>query len=132
MSDMREQRSKYRAHRSRAERRGIGFKLTFEQWWELWEPHYDKMGREKGCMCMCRTLDKGAYEVGNVRIDYVESNGHERVVSRIAKKGPKWRDGHATTTSSGYFPRSSDCYRNPMRILEEMEEEDIDSWPIYG
>ena len=87
---LQKQRAKYRDHKRRAETRGIEFLLTFEEWWAMWEPHYSKMGRGKGKMCMCRNLDKGPYSVGNVRIDYVESNGHDKVSARISNKGTKW------------------------------------------
>ena len=68
----------YRAHAVGAAERGIEFKLTFAQWWELWEPHYEQRGRNTGQKVMCRTGDAGAYEVGNVRIDTVAGNGAER------------------------------------------------------
>lgn len=68
----------YRAHAANAGERGIEFKLTFEQWWALWEPHYGQRGTRVGQKVMCRTGDAGAYEVGNVRIDTVSGNGSER------------------------------------------------------
>jgi hypothetical protein len=61
-----------------ARKRGIEFKLTFDEWWALWEPHYEKRGQHIDCMALCRTKDKGAYEAGNVRIDTVRANIEER------------------------------------------------------
>jgi hypothetical protein len=43
-----------------ARKRGIEFKLTFDEWWALWEPHYEKRGQHIDCMALCRTKDKGA------------------------------------------------------------------------
>lgn len=68
----------YRAHATGAGQRGIAFRLTFAQWWKLWGPHYEQRGTKVGQMCMCRTGDQGAYEVGNVRIDTVAANAAER------------------------------------------------------
>jgi hypothetical protein len=112
---------KFQNHKNRASRRGIAFTLTFEQWWELWEPHWDEMGRNKGCKVMCRYLDKGGYEPGNVRIDTVEGNAAERgLVHKISR--PMWNrrkpnvktDGWtgAPILSSRRFDRPDEAYIN--------------------
>lgn len=72
---------RYRQQRAQAKRRGIPFELTFEQWWSLWEPHFDRRGAVKGAMQMCRTRDQGGYTQGNVRIDTVEANHAEYAAS---------------------------------------------------
>jgi hypothetical protein len=72
-----------------AEARGIDFRLTFDQWWELWEPHYKMRGNKKGQMCMCRLHDEGAYEVGNVRIDYLKANIAEAGMGRRIQTASK-------------------------------------------
>jgi hypothetical protein len=66
---------RYKLHKESAAQRGIPFVLTFEQWWGLWEPHWK--GRAVGALCMCRTNDEGAYELGNVRIDTWANNIRE-------------------------------------------------------
>jgi hypothetical protein len=68
----------YLGHIANAKERGIDFKMTFAEWWQLWEPHYEKRGRHSGGLVMCRTRDEGCYEVGNVRIDTVRANAEER------------------------------------------------------
>lgn len=98
---MREQRRKYKTHKNSAARRGIEFTLTFEEWWSLWEPHYHLMGTRKGCMCMCRTLDRGPYALGNVRIDLVQNNGHERKTSNHYKRGTAWMRQPTSTKGHG-------------------------------
>lgn len=65
-------RGKYVDHRHHARHRGIDFLLTFEEWWKLWEPFWDK--RESTRYVMCRTGDTGPYAVGNVRIDTHRNN----------------------------------------------------------
>lgn len=58
-----------------ARQRGIEFNLSFEEWWELWEPHWSERGLGK--MVMCRDNDEGPYELGNVRIDTQANNNQE-------------------------------------------------------
>jgi len=117
---LKSQRQKYKAHKSGAAKRGIEFLLTFDEWWGLWEPHYAKMGRKKGCMCMCRTLDRGAYVIGNVRIDHVESNGHEKKTSRLYKKGTKWMRQPTSVKGSGCgLPNFLMCQQKDSNDVEE-------------
>ncbi len=66
---------KFRKHKNLADFRGIPFTLTYEDWWKIWEPHWEDRGR--GGMVMCRTADKGGYELGNVRIDTHANNIRE-------------------------------------------------------
>lgn len=123
----REQRSKYNLHRRSAEKRGVGFKLSFEEWWSYWEPHYHLRGTKKGCKCMCRTLDKGDYEVGNVRIDYVGANGHEKTTSRIVAAGTRWATKRSVPAYDligvSEYAANHDIYQDPMIILERQQED---------
>lgn len=78
----------FREHIGSARKRGIPFRMTFEQWWELWEPHYERRGMGAGCFVMCRTKDDGPYAVGNARIDTVRANVEERfALYRAAQSG---------------------------------------------
>ena len=123
---LREQRQKYDSHKRSAANRGVEFLLTFDEWWEIWEPHYENMGVGKGKMCMCRTLDAGPYAVGNVRIDYNVSNGHEKVVSRLADKGTRWmKGGRADTLGVAQalgFSSYHSCFDDPAKILESKQD----------
>lgn len=49
----------------------IEFRMTFEQWCELWNAA-DK--NPEWPWCVCRNKDIGHYEVGNVRIDHTLRN----------------------------------------------------------
>lgn len=62
----------FNAQRYQANRRGIDFRLKYDEWFALWEPHWDR--RETDNLVMCRTGDTGAYELGNVRIDTQGNN----------------------------------------------------------
>lgn len=68
-------RGKWLDQKMGASQRGIDFNLTFDQWWELWETHWHERGI--GGKVMCRYADKGAYEIGNVRIDTQANNNIE-------------------------------------------------------
>lgn len=70
---------KWLDHKHRAKQCGINFNITFEDWWELWQPHWGQRGI--GGMVMCRFNDEGAYEVGNVRIDTQANNNREAVLT---------------------------------------------------
>ena len=65
--------------------REIEWKLTFEEWWDIWQQSgvYHLRGRGAGTYCMSRYGDTGAYEVGNVYINSNEQNASE------AHKGKK-------------------------------------------
>lgn len=127
---LREQRKKYNEHRRSAKKRCVEFRLTFEEWWGYWEPHYHLRGTTKGCMCMCRRLDQGAYEVGNVRIDYVGANGHEKITSRIVAGGTKWlaKESVLVAADISGCMASGDAYQDPMDILERQQEGIAPEW----
>lgn len=75
-------RDPYRAwasQKSRAAGRGVGFTMSFLDWWALWGPEFANRGARAGQFVMCRTKDEGKYEVGNVRVDTVRANHKERL-----------------------------------------------------
>jgi hypothetical protein len=69
----------YAQQRNNARRRGIEFKISFEDWFEIWmrSGHWSKRGIGAGCYCMGRHKDRGAYEVGNVAIISQEENKYK-------------------------------------------------------
>lgn len=58
----------YRKQKSNAKSRGIPFRLSFVQWWKIWQDSgmYERRGRRG--FVMHRVNDEGPYEVGNVEI----------------------------------------------------------------
>ena len=80
MARLTDKRAAFLAHRSRAEWRGIPFRLTFGEWSALWAPHW--AGREQRRLVMARTGDQGAYELGNVRIATCAENNKEAAIRR--------------------------------------------------
>lgn len=67
-------KGKYSSHKARAKRMGIPFKLSFDDWLNVWKDsgHYEERG-PLGYV-MCRTGDEGAYEIGNVYIAHASEN----------------------------------------------------------
>lgn len=59
-------RSKFYTQQNHAKRRGIEWKLTFEEWLLWWGEDLDKRGRGFGKLQMCRIGDEGPYSLGNI------------------------------------------------------------------
>lgn len=59
-------KEKYRRQRYHAQRRGVVFSLTFEEWVTWWGSDIDNRGRGLGKFQMCRYGDTGAYILGNI------------------------------------------------------------------
>lgn len=59
-------RQAFRAQRSNAKRRGIEWRLTFEQWLAWWGDGLPKRGVKAWSLQMQRMHDAGAYELGNI------------------------------------------------------------------
>lgn len=58
---------KYCSQRAGANKRGVGWELTFEQWLEWWGADLDKRGRGTSNLQMQRLADTGPYKLGNIR-----------------------------------------------------------------
>lgn len=93
---------KFIDQRKSAKRRGIEFHLTFEAWWTIWQEsgRWSERGRLAHQYCMARPGDRGAYEVGNVKIITVSQNCREKKLSpdglermRRANTGNKYSVG---------------------------------------
>lgn len=71
-------RQVYWRQKTHAKRRGIAFKLTFQQWILWWGPDIWKRGRGDGKLQMCRKGDTGAYELGNIYKATCNENSSEK------------------------------------------------------
>lgn len=80
--DVKKARSQFFDQRVSARWRGIEFKLSFDEWWEIWQKsgHWQERGRGVDKYCMARIGDKGAYEVGNVKIVTGSRNSSEKTM----------------------------------------------------
>lgn len=85
----------YRTQRNSARRRGIPFRLTFEEWMRIWEESGKWEHRGVNGYVMCRNGDWGGYEAGNVRIDHASKNLDEaRTPDRMTEQGLRMRERH--------------------------------------
>jgi hypothetical protein len=78
--------TKYHVQKQGAKRRGIGFTLSFEEWWGLWEPFWDQRGKGKEALVMSRVGDLGNYELGNVYINTYSNNSRDACLNKPQKK----------------------------------------------
>lgn len=69
---------RFAEQRASAKQRGIDWRLTFDQWWAIWEESgkYAQRGRGHGKYVMSRYFDQGPYEPGNVKVVRSDTNGH--------------------------------------------------------
>ena len=70
--------------RGGAQRRGIGWELTFAQWWAAWQISGHWSERGPGGYCMARKHDIGPYRIGNI---YFCTTGQN---TRDAHKWKSW------------------------------------------
>lgn len=66
----------YTQHKSNAKARGIEFRLTLDEWKQIWldSGKWEQRGRGADKYCMCRIGDAGCYEIGNVFIGLGKTN----------------------------------------------------------
>ena len=74
---MADARDRFHQHRRNATvLRGVGWELSFEEWWSVWKEsgRWEQRGRGVGLYCMCRKGDIGPYKIGNVFIGEFSAN----------------------------------------------------------
>lgn len=76
-ADAWDKKNKYKRQAGAARQRGIEFKLTFDEWWHVWESsgHWEQRGTGIDQYCMVRNRGQGAFELGNVIIVTNRQNG---------------------------------------------------------
>lgn len=81
---------KFCHHRANSKKRGIEFKLSFAEWWNMWEESgkWDQRGRGHGYV-MARYADTGGYEIGNVYICTSVQNAADQYKSGKERNIPK-------------------------------------------
>lgn len=100
---------RYRMQKRSASTRGIPWRLTFAEWWLAWTQSgkYAERGRGQG-YCMARYSDKGAYEIGNIKIILAVENNSEfmrRYLHEVktGKRPPTKRRARSTAPSESKF-----------------------------
>lgn len=84
--------NRYRKQKKHAERRGIDFKLSYQEWLDWWGDDLDKRGRGMGKLQMCRLQDKGCYELGNIFKSTHEQNMKDKIVNGTHRSRPRVAD----------------------------------------
>lgn len=74
------------AQKGSSKQRGIPFRLTFDEWLEIWSESGHL--KDRGLYCMSRKNDEGAYEVGNVFIQTIANNSRDASI----KCATAWTD----------------------------------------
>lgn len=67
----------FSVQKRKAKQRNIEWKLSFDEWWDLWQRSGKWNGRGVSGYVMCRNGDTGPYSIDNVRIDSFSSNSLE-------------------------------------------------------
>ncbi len=81
-----EARQRFSQQRAGAKRRGIEWRLTFDQWLEWWGDDLDRRGRASWQLQMQRFHDRGAYELGNIRKGTPADNSRTAASVRLARE----------------------------------------------
>lgn len=79
--------AKFVSQKRNASKRGIGWDLTFKEWWDIWQESgkWDLRGRGQG-YCMARHGDTGPYSKGNVEIITIGQNFSDSYISHPWEK----------------------------------------------
>lgn len=131
----------YRNQRNAAKSRGIEFRMTFPEWWQVWQDSgkWELRGRGQG-YCMARNLDAGPYAVGNVYICTIGQNFSDSYLStpmdvRVARRGmpkpprqPKERG--VTRTGKKYRANCRGVFLGTFATEEEAREAYKRAWEI--
>ena len=115
-------RLRYAQHKKNAAKRGVEFELSFEEWWAIWEPHWERRGTHKDQLGMCRTHDKGPYRVGNVRLDSPKGNAAERGMMQKCSRSYLYATGPVSKDLGSYHSYASEFMR-PDQALELQQQE---------
>lgn len=79
-------RRKYEFQRVNAMVRGIGWKLTFEEWLAWWGEDLCRRGRGRDNLQMMRIGDTGPYALNNIRKGYPRDNARTRCAVQATKR----------------------------------------------
>lgn len=80
---MNQYQAAYNSQKRNAQRRGIEFRLSFEQWLAFWGDDIDRLGSGECDLQMQRVADRGAYELGNIKKGTPKQNA---ATERIMRK----------------------------------------------
>ena len=101
----------YHQSKGNAKKRGVEFKLTFEEWMQVWDGKLDKRGRGSNDYCMSRYGDIGPYEIGNVFISTIFEN------TSSAHTGKIWSEESRDKAREAAFKNRGKTIKTPLGIF---------------
>ena len=68
--------------------RNIEWKLTFDEWWKIWQDsgHWEERGADG--FVMCRKSDEGSYNIDNVYIAHHTVNNSDAMINKKLLRDP--------------------------------------------
>jgi hypothetical protein len=120
---MNQYRHAFSVQRSNARRRGIAFRLSFEQWVEFWGEDIHRRGTGPNDLQMQRFHDEGAYEIGNIKKGTPRENAITAEHCRQREVGLRLAAEHQVALDRLMFEESD---------LHEPEDEEDDGFPKLG
>lgn len=119
--------ARFKQNQASVKHRGIGWALTFDEWWDIWKDRYHLRGKKKEEMQLCRYMDVGNYAAANVRIDTCSNNHHEagpafRLRAIHVNRATLMRGAGASME----YQEISQSLKDPLKILIEREEEEYE------
>lgn len=76
----------WQVHKSQSKFRGEEFKLSFEEYEDLWKNDWDNRGRTPSSICMTRIDSRGAWEIKNIELITREEHFKRQSIQRIGMK----------------------------------------------
>lgn len=116
----------YSAQKSNAARRGIEWKLTFQEWIDWWGVDIEMRGSRRDSLQMQRFHDKGPYEIGNIKKGRPADNSKTNGICQANKRTEARRLAHEEYLNSLIFSPSKD-----ERDSEKEEYSDFDKMARY-
>ena len=80
---------RFQEQRAAADRRGVAWELTPDEWWAWWcqDNRWEHRGRRKDGLVMSRHGDKGPYRLDNIYCSTLSRNMQETGMSVVTPKG---------------------------------------------
>lgn len=114
-------RQKYRLQKSHAKKRGIEWKLTYEEWIAWWGDDIHFRGSRADKLQMQRLHDKGAYEIGNIVKGHPKQNSRTMGNCMLHKSQEQLAKEHQARLDAMMFEPSLEPEDEDMGNIYEKE-----------
>lgn len=108
--------STWRQMKRNADRRGIRFELSFQQYLLIWleSGHLEERGTAPDQYCLSRYQDKGSYRVGNVEVKTNRENSIENGTLNAKRRKRRIPAPHGCIVEGTYYP----SYRAAAKVYD--------------